>query len=242
MLSHIKLKIASGVDHAKVQRFVERLRSRPHRFKQLKLTINNNQTALINARPARVAGDIPFLSVHYIFLDCSDEILDALIDMLTVHPKAEHSQMLRYYIDRYYTSVPAVIDDADLCSRGVVYDLNSLFDDMNRQYFGARLGYVRVSWMKGTHACTKKRRGVLFGSYDSRLRLIRLNPCLDRAEVPLYFVRFVLYHEMLHAMLDPERRPGKRHMVHTARFRMLEKRFPQYADAKAWEQKFLRSL
>ena len=262
----LTLKVARGVDSEKARVFAARLLARPHCFSAIKLTINDNRSSLVSAKPSRNGQTVPALSVHWSFFDCDDRVLDALLGMLTENPETEHGRVLRYYIDRYHTSLHGVATETqtditqeeliqireramaqalrhiNLCSRGLIYDLHRMMNEMNEEFFEGKLNNLRVTWMTGVRPLDRRRRGVVFGNYDARLNLIRVNPCLDTAQTPDYFLRFVLYHEMLHSVLDPPRRPGKRHVVHTARFRMLEKRFPQYAKAKNWEAEFVRSL
>ncbi|MDD4279849.1 MAG: hypothetical protein PHX74_08975 [Candidatus Sumerlaeales bacterium] len=237
-----KLKIAAGIDAVKARAFARRLSSRSPKLSDLQLTINNNKSSLISTHESKTGGKRT-LSVHYLFLDCTDDVLDAIANWYLDRARVTSTKVLRYYIDSHYeTSAPVLSRELALCSKGVVYDLNTMMEDINRQYFGGRLDYVRITWMRGVREVTHKRSGILFGSYDARLQLISIHPYLDKESVPRYFLSFVIYHEMLHALLDPKREPGKRHVVHTARFRMLEKRYPQYREVKVWEQQFMRSL
>ena len=258
------LKVAKGIDPGKARVFAARLMGRPHSLSCLTLIINDNNTSLVSARPEIVGKRGCSLSVHWSFFNCDDDVLDALLGIVTPNPLPEHSRVLRFFIDRCHANPAAALlssQDAEhadtlsheeivnralrritLCSRGVVYDLHRLLHELNDEFFGGKLAHLRVTWMTGVRAVDRKRRGLTFGSYDSRLDLVRIHPCLDGKNVPEFFVRFVLYHEMLHALMDQPRRPGKRHVVHTEKFRRMEKRFPQYADAKMWEEQFVRNL
>ena len=77
---------------------------------------------------------------------------------------------------------------------GSRYHLTALFDDLNRQYFKGRLPLVRLGW-----SLRKSRR--ILGHFDPSHRTITLSRWLDRPRVPEVVVRFVLFHEMLHAKL-----------------------------------------
>ena len=41
----------------------------------------------------------------------------------------------------------------------------------------------------------------VFGTIQEEDRVIRINPVLDQAFVPLWFLKYVLYHEMLHSVV-----------------------------------------
>jgi predicted metal-dependent hydrolase len=73
------------------------------------------------------------------------------------------------------------------------------------------------------------------GSYSVRANTIRISRLLDRRDVPLYFIAYVVYHEMLHADLGISETEGRR-AIHTREFRRREKLFRDYARASAWER------
>jgi hypothetical protein len=69
-----------------------------------------------------------------------------------------------------------------------------------------------------------------------------MNPILDHEKVPLFFLEFVVYHEMLHAVCEPLIDSRGRTWVHTREFRAREKLHPFFASAKAWEKQSLTVL
>ena len=83
------------------------------------------------------------------------------------------------------------------------------------------------------------RRHIIFGSWDFRAKLVRIHPALDAADVPEFFVTFVIYHELLHAVLDPLPTPSGRRCIHTAEFRRREKLHPDYAPSMTFEREFM---
>lgn len=118
-------------------------------------------------------------------------------------------------------------------SQGRFHNLRSLFDEINSEYFEGRIA-SSVTWgaRSGRHAVRKR----TLGSYSSRTDLIRIHPVLDRKDVPVYYLKFVLYHEMLHADMGVGERNGRR-TVHTKEFRRRERLFSEYDRAAAWERK-----
>ena len=65
---------------------------------------------------------------------------------------------------------------------------------------------------------------------------MRIHRCLDRVEVPRYFVASIVNHELCHAALGEPERVGGRRRVHGADFRALEARFADHERAQAWER------
>jgi predicted metallopeptidase len=76
----------------------------------------------------------------------------------------------------------------------------------------------------------RRSRGRL-GHYDPVHNTITLSPVLDEAGVPRFVVRYIVYHEMLHAIFESTCSGGiKRH--HTSEFRRAEKAYPEFAAAR----------
>jgi Protein of unknown function DUF45 len=108
--------------------------------------------------------------------------------------------------------------------RGRHYDLSSLFDELNAQYFDGSLQRPRIGW-----SLRSWRRQ--FGCYDPGPNQILLNRRMDRPGVPAVAVEYVLFHEMLHVK-HPTRRSGCSLVSHSREFREEEKRFVGYERAR----------
>ena len=59
---------------------------------------------------------------------------------------------------------------------------------------------------------------------------------LDQRAVPEWLVRFVLFHEILHAAMPTDVRP------HGPEFRERERAYPGYAAAVAWQKRHIDAL
>ncbi|MCK4907415.1 MAG: hypothetical protein KAS64_07690 [Spirochaetes bacterium] len=115
-------------------------------------------------------------------------------------------------------------------ARGLVYDLDLIFEKLNKKYFDNKLSASGLSW---TMNVAKSRTGYYYPLSNE----IFISTALDDKKVPLYVVEFVLYHEMLH-MEDgiDSIKPGKK--IHNLSFKKREKKFKYYDKAEA----FLRRL
>ena len=111
-------------------------------------------------------------------------------------------------------------------ARGMVIDLEQLFDDLNREYFAGSLARPRLSW-----SAKKSRR--LLGRYDATHDIIFISRVFDAPGVPPYVVAYILFHEMLH-LKHRSRVDDSRLVVHTAEFKAEEKKFREYDAAKLW--------
>ena len=126
-----------------------------------------------------------------------------------------------------------------LVTRGRVYDLDSVYADINERFFGGSI-LVPITWGRGVGRA--RRGGLTFGSYDPVLALIRIHPVLDRPAVPRYFLESVVHHEMLHHQMGGVSDRAGRTVYHTRAFREAEARFPRHQEALAWEKQNLPDL
>lgn len=114
--------------------------------------------------------------------------------------------------------------------KGLVYDLEAIFEDLNLRLFGGMMARPQMSWSQG-------RARNLLGHYDPAHNAIVISRLFDHPVVPRYAVEYIVYHEMLH-LRHPVKLNGSRRCVHSAEFRAEEKLFPQLEAA----QRFLRRL
>ena len=128
-----------------------------------------------------------------------------------------------------------------LRTRGRVHDLRTIYDRLNRTYFGDTLD-VRITWGRaGARPRRARQREIHLGTWDEEQQLIRIHPHLDLSFVPEVVVEVTLYHEMLHAYLGARLVRGQRR-VHTRDFRDAERAHPGYAEAVAWEKQNIDRL
>jgi hypothetical protein len=107
---------------------------------------------------------------------------------------------------------------------GEHFDLEKLFEELNRRYFGGKLQRPHIAWSSRSW-----RRQ--FGCYDPGPHQILLNRRMDRPSIPQCAVEYVLFHEMLHVK-HPTRRSGCSLVSHSREFREEEKRFPEFERAR----------
>src|SRR5437764_2732814 len=122
----------------------------------------------------------------------------------------------------------------NLQDEGTHFDLRPIFEKLNERYFGGRLRSYKVMW--GRRRKHRPREYFVFGTIQEEDRVIRINPLLDQSFVPSWFLRYILYHEMLHSVVPDEVLNNGRRRVHTEEFNRRERRFRCYARARRWEQ------
>ena len=111
-------------------------------------------------------------------------------------------------------------------ARGQVYDLDEIFEELNRQFFYGLLARPQMTW-------SRSRARNSLGHYDPAHNAIVVSRVFDHARVPRYAVEYIVYHEMLH-LKHPVKLRGSRRCVHGTEFQAEEKLFPQLEEAKAF--------
>jgi predicted metal-dependent hydrolase len=111
-------------------------------------------------------------------------------------------------------------------AQGHVYDLDSVFEDLNTRFFYGLMARPRMSWSQ-----SKTRR--ILGHYDPAHNAIIISRIFDHLAVPRYVLEYIVYHEMLH-LKHPVKLRGSRRCVHSAEFQAEEKLFPRADDANAF--------
>ena len=125
----------------------------------------------------------------------------------------------------------------NLRHEGTHFDLRAIFHDLNERYFHGRLRGYNIMW--GRRRKHRPREHFIFGTIQEEDRVIRINPALDQPFVPLWFLRYVLYHEMLHSVVPDQKLSANRRRVHTDEFKRREREFPHYRRARRWEEENL---
>ena len=111
-------------------------------------------------------------------------------------------------------------------SKGEHFDLEEVFEDLNRNYFNGLLARPDLGW-------SRARSRTLLGHWDPAHNAIILSRVLDVESTPRVVVDYVMFHEMLHLRVPVEHH-GARRSVHTREFREAEKAFPHTRAAKAF--------
>lgn len=222
----------AGSSTAVIERLTSRVGAR------VTVTFTENATTMVSYRWR--AADEVHVRMHRMFEGAEALILDAVAAFVrgnrgpASQPMDDFIRTNRHLIRRRERR----LDEAKLRPpEGEVYDLRAMRDRLNKKFFGGHVT-AKITW--GRQPPRRRRRHIGFGAYYRDLDLIRINPLLDQRWIPKFFVEYIVYHEMCHAFLafDLFGRDG----IHTPRFRELEKIYPRFDDALAWERDNLDRL
>lgn len=224
----------------------------------LDVTLTDNRRRMVSVSPPLSAGR-PEVRLHHMFLEADEEAVGAVADL--VQGRSERARpVLREYIREHRDAINFEPAPEELEQRGEHFDLHQIFEDARDTLEAAipperreatssetearqlELDSVEITWGRRGRG----RKSIRFGSFDFDQRLIRVHPALDRNWVPRFFVEYIVYHEMLHAVFPPVEQSdggdsgaGERRRVHTSEFERAEKQFPRYEEAQQWERRNL---
>ncbi len=178
--------------------------------------------------------------MNELFSEAPEDVRQATADWLRAGRRARRSCRL---LDEWIASMEARFRSRSnrrtrLRLEGEHYHLGLLLEELLESEFPGELATTPgVTWGRRGRA----RRSLQLGSYDPSEHLIRLHPVLDQPGVPRFFVRYVLFHELLHAALPRERRNG-RDLHHGPLFRAREEGYEDYESALDWQERHLKRL
>jgi predicted metal-dependent hydrolase len=112
-----------------------------------------------------------------------------------------------------------------LGSKGAVYNLEDIFEHLNREHFGGMMSRPDLGW---SHIRSRTR----LGHFDPSHNMIMISRIFDDQRAPRLALEYVMFHEMLH-LHYPVDHSGARRCVHTPEFKAHEKQFPSFREARA---------
>jgi hypothetical protein len=206
--------------------------------KTLELALTNNHYSMISVRRKT---DGYRLRLHRMFVDAEPRVVRALARYV-VHNDKRASALLGDYIEANQHVIREQVPRPrtfKVRTAGRHHDLRAIYERLNSERFGGALD-ARITWGPSA-APGRSRRSIKMGSFAVEDRLIRIHPTLDRADVPDFFVAWIVFHEMLHGKHEILRDNGRRRF-HTPEFLAEEATFPDFARARAWERTNLDRL
>lgn len=147
-------------------------------------------------------------------------------------PDPEDVRALAAFLRDHRAAVPPPTPAGSAAGRHV--DLAAVCRSVNARFFGGQAPVVGVMW-------TPRRSFRRLADCHPEAGIIRVSRLLDSPRVPPYYIEYLIYHELLHLVVPPVMRGGRRCFHHLA-FQRLERRFPQYREAREYQEQMLLSL
>ncbi|NQT94437.1 MAG: SprT-like domain-containing protein [Lentisphaerae bacterium] len=228
----LELFQAQGMDRSDLVSFLNEETLRPV---TLRLTRNRVSMAWVDFAgegPVRVAVDEQFLTAP-------PRILTALRAYVR-HGRPRDWRAVAEYARGLPTHGRAHVRRTRLQRRGDVHDLGAIAGEVNRTFFSGQIQYA-IGWGRDGASRKRRRRSIRFGTWTPGTKTIRIHPRLDDARVPQEFVRYIVFHEMLHAAVPAELQNGRRRH-HGEQYQAMEKTFPDLPRMKSLCRELLHTL
>lgn len=218
-----------GVIEPRVLVFHEELERRTG--KKLQLRINQNRSTMLSIQRS---SSVFKVSIHQMFLEAPDHVRSALAEFIR---RTKPGRTVKTVIDHFIEeNLPRLdyshkINPKQLITEGTYHDILRLYHEINEEYFAGKLD-LRITWYG--RIAKKQRNQITFGLYVDSTRLVKVHRILDSPLVPAYFVKYVIYHEMLHHVCPAYVDASGRKQIHSPEFRQQEMQFREYERATEW--------
>jgi hypothetical protein len=207
------------------------LTSRCGRSVRVVFTDNTSTMITVKRSPAYEAR------LHHMFAQAPVKVLNALaVYMKWPRHKASNATLSRYMKEHSHLVRKAPAKPVKLKTSGRYFDLNVLYDKVNAEYFNGEIT-APITW--GRPYRGRRRSTIRFGCVDQETGVIRINPSLDAEFVPEYFVEYIVFHEMLHCVIDMLTSEDGRSLAHHRDFKRREREYSRYQDAVKWQDENL---
>jgi hypothetical protein len=218
-----QLELFPGCDGIPLRRFLEERLGKP-----VSLVLTDNCTSVLSLR---VRDEVLSVRLHRMFMNANGPVLDEIVSFLK-NKKGKMPQFRKFVRENKANLLRKQPRKVAIRTTGTFHDLQELFSEINDKYFEGAIT-AAITWgLRSPRYSVRKRT---LGSYSERSNTIRINPALDKKNVPDYYLAFVIYHEMLHAALGVAT-TGQRRIIHPREFRTREKLFKDYDRALRWEK------
>lgn len=162
------------------------------------------------------------------FLGAEDEVLEAVLECIHRRKPGPARRIVNEYQETdafcgIAADLEALLGRGEGDGRGRVYDLEEIFDAVNRGHFSGEMSRPRLRW--SSRLTFRK-----FGHYCFSTDEVMLSATLDSPNVERFVLEYVMYHELLHKK-HGEDTSGARRVYHSREFRAEERRFPRYKEA-----------
>lgn len=203
---------------ARLQNFLEKGVKKP-----VFLQLNRNKKTLVSVQKER---HMVHLSLHRTLLEAPLSVWEDLLRFIKGKKEATHLKNYLHNIAPPVTHVP----QESLQTQGAVWNLDELYKEVETTHFSNPLS-LSITWFG---LVEKKKRSIQLGLFDYSSRLIKIHRLLDQTSVPKFIVLYVIFHEMLHAVVPVKIQENGRRAIHSAAFKAKERLYPDYDKANQW--------
>ncbi len=194
------------------------------------LTLTHNRVSMLSVN--FVHNGHVRIRMHTQFLEAPSTVQGALARYLRTRRREDWAPVAIFARGIPASAVRPVETVCRLSDRGQVHDLRLIATEVNKRFFSGKVK-CWTGWGGRTARSRRqgRRRSIRYGSWSPATRMIRINPLLDDMRVPRDFVAYIVFHEMLHAVVPSEHVAGRR-MDHGVNYRRMERGYPEIERMK----------
>jgi len=201
--------------------------------RRIEMHLNRNRVSYVTFEEIAVGGRVR-LRLQRVFLRAPEGVLRALARWIGTC-RGRCPREVRGFIAACAEQIPAQRRLPRIRTRGHCHDLAEIASGVNRDFFRGQMD-LRITWGRAVNAARRVHQRQL-GSCDRARKLVTISRVLDQQEVPRFFVAFVVFHEMLHAV-----QPEGSERDHGPEFTAVERMHPDYHRAVRWQRRNLSLL
>jgi hypothetical protein len=169
------------------------------------------------------------ITLHEGYIGAPENVIQSLVQSLFKRRRKTTAAAAKAYaageeFTEITLALASICDPNPLSAVGRVFQLEDVFERVNRHYFKGKILKPHLTWSK---ILTRRK----MGHYQPSTDTVLISLTLDTPRTPEYFIDFIMYHELLHKHLGMKVVGGRRY-AHTRAFRTAERRFAQYEEAQ----------
>lgn len=182
------------------------------------------------------------LRLHDLFTKAPFPVLDAVVRVFFTRRNRDsrrefHARILDFVEKNRDLTLSSALAQCLSSPRGRVYDLKHVRDAIRAEFL-PRCPRVRIGW---SQRITPSLMGKWIAMPNGLPNAVMINRLLDSFEVPLFYLQYIVFHELLHEVI-PIRREHGRWVHHPLEFRRRERQFPNFERALRWERENIARL
>ena len=226
-LTQLYLFPETELAHLKKRRIMKILENELN--KQVDVIITRNRSVVLSSKTERKRVQV---RMHQVFLEADRRVIRAVAELIKKDSSTAR-KIIDHYIQKNHKKIQAKKRRGiQLQPRGRVYDLTKILKSLSEKY-NLRVRGIKITWSNAR--IRPGQQSIRLGSYNHEQKLIRVHPALDSPDVPRYFVEYIVYHELLHALIPPVTKNGRKDF-HPPNFKELEQKFSYYKQAREFER------
>ncbi len=194
------------------------------------ISIKNKNNHIIHIRKKIFNTDI---YIHPVFLKADKNVINDVINFILQKDKKnlnESKKRISFFYEQNKKRNKVRIKDK-YKFHDIFYFYREIIENLGKLFININFNKLKITWGKNYK---KRRTSIRFGSFDRRNDVIRIHPVLDNQNIPNFFIKSILFHEIGHFIMFSY---NKKSMPHNKEFHMLLKKIdPNFEISKRWEK------